>query len=49
MFQYTGVMRRRVDLRWRISPEEISAIASKLNLICSKLAPQQKIKTPAAF
>ena len=30
----TGVMRRRVDLRWRISPEEIStAAATQLDLL----------------
>jgi 16S rRNA (cytosine967-C5)-methyltransferase len=37
----TGVMRRRVDLRWRISPEEISRLQQTqldlLNLAATKL------------
>jgi 16S rRNA (cytosine967-C5)-methyltransferase len=39
----TGVMRRRVDLRWRISPEEISRLRQTqldlLNLAATKLKP----------
>ena len=39
----TGVMRRRVDLRWRIRPEEIERLRKNQMDLLSQAAPQLKL------
>ncbi|MBI3879789.1 MAG: 16S rRNA (cytosine(967)-C(5))-methyltransferase RsmB, partial [Verrucomicrobia bacterium] len=38
----TGVLRRRVDLRWRIRPEEISRLAKTQRELLAQVAPLLK-------
>jgi 16S rRNA (cytosine967-C5)-methyltransferase len=38
----TGVMRRRVDLRWRIKPDEIERLAQTQKMLLEQAAPQLK-------